>query len=92
MQHAGSQFPDQGSNPGPLHWECRVLTTGPQKKAPELGVFHFVLKNAMFWDFPGAPVVKNPLCNAGNTGSIPGRVTKILHTTEQPRQSATATE
>ena len=23
-------------------------------------------------DFPGGPVVKNPPCNAGNMGSIPG--------------------
>ena len=23
-------------------------------------------------DFPGGPVVKNPLANAGDTGSIPG--------------------
>ena len=22
--------PDQGSNPGPLHWECRDTTTGSQ--------------------------------------------------------------
>ena len=28
------QFPDQGSNPGPLHWEHGVLTTGPPGKAP----------------------------------------------------------
>ena len=24
------------------------------------------------WDFPGGPVVKNPLANAGDSGSIPG--------------------
>ena len=24
------------------------------------------------WDFPGGPVVKNPPCNAGFMGSIPG--------------------
>ena len=30
MQHAcGIQFPDQGSNPGSLHWEFKVLTAGP---------------------------------------------------------------
>ena len=29
----GIQFPDQGSNPGPLHWECRVLATGPLEKS-----------------------------------------------------------
>ena len=27
------------------------------------------------WDFPGGPVVKNPLSNAGDAGSIPGRGT-----------------
>ena len=25
----GIQFPNQGSNPGPQHWEMRVLATGP---------------------------------------------------------------
>ena len=28
------QFPDQGLNPGPLHWEHRVLTTVPPGKSP----------------------------------------------------------
>ena len=28
----GIQFPDQGSNPGPLHWELGVLATGPPGK------------------------------------------------------------
>ena len=35
------------------------------------------------WDFPGCPGVKNPRSHAGNTGSIPGRVTKTLHGKEQ---------
>ena len=30
-------------------------------------------------DFPGGPMVKNPPCNGGNTGLIPGWRTKILH-------------
>ena len=30
-------------------------------------------------DFPGGPVVKNPPSNAGDTGSITGRGTKIPH-------------
>ena len=30
-------------------------------------------------DFPGGPVVKNPPCNSGDTGSIPGQETKIPH-------------
>ena len=29
----GIQFSDQGSNPGPLHWECRVLAAGPPGKS-----------------------------------------------------------
>ena len=29
----GSQFPDQGSNPGPLHWEHGVSATGPPGKS-----------------------------------------------------------
>ena len=30
-KHASSS--DQGLNPGPLHWERRVLATGPQGKS-----------------------------------------------------------
>ena len=29
---SGIYFPDPGSNLGPLHWECGVLTTGPLGK------------------------------------------------------------
>ena len=32
-QHAGSYFPDQGSNLCPLQSKCRVLTTGPPGKS-----------------------------------------------------------
>ena len=28
LRLVGSQFPDQGLNPCPLHWKCGVLTTG----------------------------------------------------------------
>ena len=31
----GIEFPDQGSNLGPLHWECGVLATGPPGKSSE---------------------------------------------------------
>ena len=34
-------------------------------------------------DFPGGAVVKNPPVNAGDTGSSPGRGTKIPHAAEQ---------
>ena len=42
-------------------------------------------------DFPAGPVVKNP-CDAGDSGLIPGRETKIPHATEQLRPCATARE
>ena len=29
----GIKFPDQGLNPGALHWECRVLASGPPEKS-----------------------------------------------------------
>ena len=35
-QLVGSQFPDQGSNPRPLHWKRRVLTTGQPGKSLNL--------------------------------------------------------
>ena len=34
-------------------------------------------------DFPGGPAVKNPPCNTGDMGSIPGQETKIPHAAEQ---------
>ena len=34
LQHADSQFPDQGSYPCPLQWKCRVLTIGLPEKFP----------------------------------------------------------
>ena len=34
-------------------------------------------------DYPGGPVVKNPPCNAGDLGSVPGWGTKIPHAAEQ---------
>ena len=43
-------------------------------------------------DFPGGPVVKNPPSNAGDVGSIPGRGTKIPHTTGQLSLRAATTE
>ena len=43
------------------------------------------------WDFPGGPVVKNTLCNAGDVGSIPGWGTKNPHAVEllSPRTRTT---
>ena len=36
----GIQFPDQGLNPGPLHWEHGALATGPPGKFPESFFFN----------------------------------------------------
>ena len=48
--HAGSllaacgiYFPDQGLNPGPLHWEHRVLTTGLPGKSQGALTFFFLI-------------------------------------------------
>ena len=43
-------------------------------------------------DFPGGPGVKNPLCNAGGMGLIPGQETKIPHAVGQLSPHATTTE
>ena len=34
-------------------------------------------KQNTFRDFPGGPVIKNPPCNTGDVGSIPGQGTRI---------------
>ena len=57
----GVQFPDQGSNPGPLYWEHRVLATGspgrsvvaaflifPMVKCREIKVLFFCLNTDNF--------------------------------------------
>ena len=38
--------------------------------------------------FPGGPVVKIPLCNAGDVGTIPGQGTKMPHAAGQLSQCA----
>ena len=35
MQHVGGKFPNQEWNPRPLHWERRLLATGPPGKSPD---------------------------------------------------------
>ena len=37
------------------------------------------VKKSIQWDFPGSPVVKTSLSNAGGAGSIPGQGAKIPH-------------
>ena len=43
-------------------------------------------------DVPGCPVVKNPLCNAGGVGLIPGWETEIPHPGEHLSPRAAAAE
>ena len=43
----------------------------------------------MCWDFPGSLVVKFSPCNAGGTGLIPGRGTKIPHASQPKNQNMT---
>ena len=43
-------------------------------------------------DFPGCPVVKNPPCNAGDTGSVPGRGAEIPYATGQLSLQTSTTE
>ena len=43
-----------------------------------------------FGDVSGGPVVENPRCNAGDSGSIPGQGTKIPSAKEQLSPHATA--
>ena len=41
------------------------------------------IKYKVLRDFPSDPVVKTPLCNAGDTGLIPGWRAKIPYASEQ---------
>ena len=60
-RHAGSQFPNQGSNPSPLQWKRGVLTTGPPGKSP---VFAF-LNNCILGLFVTQP------CHSKKLNSTP---------------------
>ena len=47
-----------------------------------------------YWDFPGSPVATDPLCNAGNVGSIPiwrAKIPTCCRVTEPVLQSPCAT-
>ena len=49
-------------------------------------------KKIYFWDFCSGAAVKNPSCNTGDAGSIPGQETKIPHAMGQLSPHATTTE
>ena len=44
---------------------------------PDLRLHKGAIKKHLQKDVPGGPVVKNPPCNAGDVGSIPGLGTEI---------------
>ena len=46
VEASGIQFPDQGSDPGPLHWKCRVLPTVPPGKS--LCVLLLIITSSQF--------------------------------------------
>ena len=85
----GIQFPDPGSNPGPLHWERGVLATGPLGKPKTK-----ILRSQ---DFPDTQWLTLHAPGAEGPGSITGRGTgshmlqlsvcmpqmEILHATTQ---------
>ena len=58
------QFPDQGLNLGPWHWECGDLATGPVGKSPDVSIFTVLL------GFTGGSDGKESACNVGDPGSI----------------------
>ena len=70
-------FPDQGSNPRPLHWQA-----DPQPLHHQGSPYISVSENRIR-GFPGGPEVKNSPSNTGDMGSISGRGTKIPHAREQ---------
>ena len=49
VQHARSQFLQQGSTPCPLQWKCRVLTTGSPSKSLENSLYFINLTLLQFF-------------------------------------------
>ena len=65
----GSKFPDQGLNPGPLHWEHGVLDTGPPGKSPELP---FLSRSFLRGMVESALVLGDVAAGEGTGASSPG--------------------
>ena len=62
----------------------RVLTSSsPAESLLVCLKVKLLFKTSNNWDFPAGPVVKDSLCNAGDSGSTPAWGIKILHATEQ---------
>ena len=71
----GISFPHQGSNPGPLHWECRVLATGSPGKS--LPCYFQSLFSACAWPSQGAADMIFCIC-IPKSWHIPNRSTGSL--------------
>ena len=56
-----------------------LLETETSPCMPSWAVSTLWMKVSCFGNFPGGPVVKNPPCNAGDVGSVPGQGTEIPH-------------
>ena len=62
-----------------LHWPDSPFAGWDLPRYAQLGSFNFVDESFRFGNFPGGPVIKNPPCNAGDVGSVPGQGTEIPH-------------
>ena len=75
MWHAGSQLPNQGSNPHPLQWKCG-LTTGPPGKSQQLRkgkdfIYLFCQYSKIFFFlFSRIPKVDNKITPINGTGEL----------------------
>ena len=65
------------------------MTSAVEGKA---GVWYSQVKQSLFRNFPGGPLVKNLRCNAEDMGSVPGWGTKIPYASGHLSQRATTTE
>ena len=61
------------------HLQQIQIPSGPAVAVPSTNQLILHSRKAVGRDLPGGPVVKNPHCNARQTGSFPGQGTKIPH-------------
>ena len=62
------QFPDQGPNPDPLHWEHRVLATGPPGRSQHVTFCDWFLSLSAFSEF--IPIVTSFLFVAESSSIV----------------------
>ena len=72
------------------HGSCNVFYDLVSEVTVTSTIFYSLEKS--YWDFSGGPVVKNPPCNAGDMGLIPGRGTRIPYAAGQLSPHTTARE